>query len=140
MNFVDSIKSGITNIITWKGRASRSEFWYFYLFIVIAGIVLAFIGGLLALTPLGGVFALLVGLINLALTVAMISLAVRRVHDLGLSGWWLWISLAPFVVDKNQKASGGSTYLVLFGWMYSIKMYVTAGESTENQYGPNPLA
>ena len=140
MTFLKAVETCFFKYADFNGRASRSEFWYFYLFIVIASIVLGFIGGLLALTPVGGVFALLVGLINLALTVAMISLAVRRVHDLGLSGWWLWISLAPFVVDKNQKASGGSTYLVLFGWMYSIKMYVTAGENTENQYGPNPLA
>ena len=78
----------------------------------------------------------LFGLIQLALMVAFLSCAVRRLHDVGLSGWWYWVSFAPFVIDRNDSASGKSTYLVLFGFMYAIKIFITKGEEVENKYGP----
>tara|TARA_Y100000768_G_scaffold186663_1_gene139851 strand:+ start:4711 stop:5097 length:387 start_codon:yes stop_codon:yes gene_type:complete len=127
MNIIEATTSGFTNIITFKGRASRSEFWWFYLVVTILNIIVGFI-------PYVGV------ILSLALAIATLSMTVRRFHDLGLSGWWLFVSLAPFVIDRTDTASGKSNYLVLFGFMYALKMYITKGENVENQYGPDPLA
>ena len=84
-------------------------------------------------------FAFVYAVLMLALSIAFLACSVRRLHDTGLSGWWLWVSYAPFVIDRNDSASSKSTYLVLFGFMYSIKMLITKGEEVENQYGPDPL-
>ena len=85
-------------------------------------------------------FAFVYAVLMLALSIAFLSCSVRRLHDIGLSGWWLWVSYAPFVIDRNDSASSKSTYLVLFGFMYSIKMLITKGEEVENKYGPDPYS
>ena len=134
MNIIESTTSAMTNIISWKGRASRSEFWWFYLVYMLVYII----GVSLSVSTGSDFVAGLVGLIQLALAVAFLSCAVRRLHDVGLSGWWYWVSFAPFVIDRNDSASGKSTYLVLFGFMYAIKIFITKGEEVENKYGPIP--
>ena len=134
MNIIESTTSAMTNIISWKGRASRSEFWWFYLVYMLV----YFIGVTLSFSIGGDFIPGLFGLIQLALAVAFLSCAVRRLHDVGLSGWWYWVSFAPFVIDRNDSASGKSTYLVLFGFMYAIKIFITKGEEVENKYGPIP--
>jgi uncharacterized membrane protein YhaH (DUF805 family) len=76
--FVESIKICLTKYVDGKGRASRSEYWYFALFSFIINIVTAGIGSLFLLLP--------------SLTVS-----VRRLHDIGKSAWaFLWI-FVPFV-------------------------------------------
>ena len=134
MNIIEATSSAMSNIVTWKGRASRSEFWWFYLVYLLVYTIGAYISFLT-----GAVFAFIYGVVMLALALAFLSCAVRRLHDIGLSGWWYWVALAPFVIDRNKSASDKSTYLVLFGFMYSFKMFVTKGEEVENQYGPTPL-
>lgn len=84
----------------FNGRASRSEFWWFQLFIVIVSIplyVLGFIAGytesqVLALASTG-----LSVVMWLALIVPLIALTVRRLHDTDRSGWWYLLMLVPFV-------------------------------------------
>ena len=141
MNIIQATSSAMSNIITWKGRASRSEFWWFYL----VYLLIYYVGVYLSVS-IGGTFgtfgtfvAFVYSVLMLALTLVLLSCFIRRLHDIGLSGWWYWVAFAPFVIDRNDSASGKSTYLVLFGFMYSIKMLITKGEEVENQYGPDPL-
>ena len=135
MNIIESTQSALSKIITWKGRASRSEFWWFYLVYLLVYMILAWV------VSFGvGFLTFLCGVAYLALVLAFLACTVRRLHDVGFSGWWYWIAFAPFVIDRNDKASGKSTYLVLFGFMYAIKIFITKGEEVENQYGPNPLS
>ena len=138
MNIIEATSSAMSNIITWKGRASRSEFWWFYLVYLLIYSVGAYLS-----VSIGGTFgtfvAFVYSVLMLALALALLSCFIRRLHDIGLSGWWYWVAFAPFVIDRNDSASGKSTYLVLFGFMYSIKMLITKGEEVENQYGPDPL-
>ena len=137
MNIIEATKSGFSNIITWKGRASRSEFWWFYLVFIIIQVVLTF----LTLNYfIYGIAAIIISyILNLVLSLSVLSLSVRRLHDVGLSGWWYWIFLAPLVIDKNVNTSGKSTYLVLFGFMYLYKILITKGEELTNPYGADPL-
>lgn len=84
----------------FSGRASRSEFWWFQLFIVIVSIplyVLGFIAGytesqVLALASTG-----LSVLVWLAIVVPTIAVTVRRLHDTDRSGWWYLLMLVPIV-------------------------------------------
>ena len=138
MNIIEATKSGFSNIITWKGRASRSEFWWFYLVFIIIQVVLSFLTANYFIYY--GISAIIISyILNLVLSLSVLSLSVRRLHDVGLSGWWYWVFLAPLVIDKNVNTSGKSTYLVLFGFMYLYKIFITKGEELTNPYGADPL-
>jgi len=84
----------------FSGRASRSEFWWFQLFIVIVSIplcVLSFYAGYTGSSGLAMVSTGLSVVMWLALIVPLISVTVRRLHDTDRSGWWYLLMLVPFV-------------------------------------------
>jgi uncharacterized membrane protein YhaH (DUF805 family) len=108
MNFVDAIASGFKNYFNFKGRASRSEFWYWVLFTILLSLVLGTIetviwpaapidsedleavlnATLSAPTPL-------TSLANLLLFIPGLSVTARRFHDAGFSAKWLLVLLVP---------------------------------------------
>jgi uncharacterized membrane protein YhaH (DUF805 family) len=106
----------------FSGRARRSEYWFFTLFNVLITIVLALLGlNLVRLFGLNqnGAF----GLAYLYLLVAFLptlAVSVRRLHDIGLSGWWYLIVFVPF---------GGLVLTVLA---------VIDSQGGTNRFGPNP--
>ena len=112
MGFMDAVMSCLKGSLTFSGRASRSEVWWFFLAFFIVEVVLMVVDSLLG-TPL--IMAVLL------LVPASISAVVRRLHDLGKSGWWYWIALIPLV---------GSILLLV--WT------VMDGEPQPNAYGDVP--
>ena len=115
VGFVDAIKLGLKNYANFYGRASRSEFWWFFLAEIIAsipfwigyGITIAgasdpYSGGV---SPIGVILMVLGGIILLGLLVPGIAIRVRRLHDTDKSGWFYFISAIPSV--------GGIILLVL---------------------------
>ena len=132
MTFVEAIKSGLSKFVTWKGRASRSEFWFFFLFVMLSLIVASIIDGILGTTiktvnPLTGLeqsagYGYVYMLVGLALLLPNISVMVRRLHDTGRSGWWYWIALIP-----------------LIGAIVLIVWFATKGTTGSNEYGEDPL-
>ena len=85
MNFQQSIMVCFSKYADFNGRATRSEYWWFSLFIALVYLVLAVVNEVLP-----GIFALATLLPTLAVT-------VRRLHDTERSGWWLLICLVPFI-------------------------------------------
>lgn len=80
--FISAIKCGFSKIIDFEGRASKSEFWYFWLFTFVVSMISSGIGALVLLLP-------------------MIAVGVRRLHDTGKSGlFWLFnlIPIAGFII------------------------------------------
>jgi len=75
----------------FRGRASRSEFWWFFLFNAIVGIVLN------VLEAVSNGFAILSALYGLAIIVPELALNARRLHDTNRSGWWQLLVLIPIV-------------------------------------------
>lgn len=75
----------------FRGRASRSEFWWFFLFNAIVGIVLN------VLEAVNRGFGLLSLIYGLAVIVPEIALNARRLHDTNRSGWWQLLVLIPIV-------------------------------------------
>jgi uncharacterized membrane protein YhaH (DUF805 family) len=108
----------------FDGRATRQEYWMFYLTSIIAGfvvgIVLGVLGAILRSPSLITVVTLLFVLYAAAIVIPSLALSVRRLHDTGRSGWWLLISFVPF----------GGLLLLLF--------YIIDSQPGDNQYGPNP--
>ncbi|MEW2381838.1 DUF805 domain-containing protein [Micromonospora sp. NPDC047707] len=120
---IDAIKSVLSQYAGFRGRARRSEYWWFFLFTLIVGLVAGILDGALG-TSIGsgagatGVIGLIVGL---ALLLPGLAVAVRRLHDTDRSGWWLLIGLVPLV--------GGIVLLVFF---------VMDGTRGSNRYGADP--
>lgn len=125
MGFGQAISSCLSKFFTFAGRSPRSEYWYFYLFFVLAIVGAVLIGGVVsaALSDESGEYGGLVAMAGVfILFFPQLSVTVRRLHDTDRSGWWWWISLIPLV--------GG---IILLVWM------CTKGTEGSNRYGPNPL-
>lgn len=107
----------------FSGRARRKEYWFFVLFNIIFSIAFTVIDGVTGtLDPTMGM-GLLSLLYSLAVLIPSISVTVRRLHDIGRSGWWLLIILIPLL---------GAIILLVFMFLDS--------KPEENQYGANPKA
>jgi len=92
VGFAEAIRGAITNVVTLRGRASRSAFWWFALLQVIAYLIVGLIYN--ASRAAGIVLYIVVGI---PLVIAGIALAVRRLHDSNRTGWWWWIGFVPVV-------------------------------------------
>ena len=117
----------------FSGRARRKEYWSWVLFVVVAFFVLGYLDSVLGLggkttgyaegasvgfNMQGGLLTLL---FLLATFIPGLAVSVRRLHDVGKSGWMILIGLIP-----------------LFGWIYLIYLYVQPGMTGPNEYGPDP--
>jgi len=119
MSFGEAIKSVFSQYVGFNGRARRSEYWYFVLLNVIVSAVvnvLTAVTGLAFLGILGGIYSFVVLLPGLAV-------CIRRLHDIGKSGWFLFLGLIPVA---------GAIILLVFCCQDS--------QPGDNQYGPNPKA
>ena len=118
LSYVDNFKHTVMgNFANFKGRASRSEYWRFYgITIVIAGIINV-LSALFMDTALSSIFGLISLAYNCAILLPSIGLGVRRLHDVGKSGWMLLLSLVPF------------------GIIYVIYLLAQKGDEGDNQYG-----
>jgi len=122
MTFVDAIKSAFQNYVTFSGRAQRSAYWWWALFIFLGNLAAGFIDATLfgggpdsTGGPLGLVFALATFLPSLAV-------AGRRLHDRDMSAWWLLLGLIP-----------------LIGFLVLLFFFVQKGTDGPNRFGPDPL-
>lgn len=102
MTFADSVKSGLKNYSNFKGTASRTEFWYFYLFTVLLNMVTSTFDSFITpgsavgnsmMTGAGPLYMIT----NIALILPNLSLTVRRFHDAGFSGKWLGLWALPVI-------------------------------------------
>ena len=100
----------------FSGRARRKEYWMFVLFNLIVAFAIGFVTGLIgALT--GSVISSVANLVySLAIAVPSVAVGVRRMHDIGRSGWWLLVPVVSLVFVCLDSQPG------------------------DNQYGPNPKA
>jgi uncharacterized membrane protein YhaH (DUF805 family) len=121
MTLTQSVSSCFKNYATLKGRASRSEFWFFYLFIIIVSPVLSIITSFAADSGSEIITTLWAGLyviFYLAVLLPSLAVTVRRLHDVNESGWWLLIYFLPVI----------GIFVLLYCWC-------KAGDSNENNYG-----
>lgn len=105
MNFITSIKTCFGKYATFTGRARRSEFWWLLLANFIASCipVVNFIWGIVVIVP-------------------TIAAGVRRLHDIGKSGWWYLLAIVPI-----------ANFFLLY-------LLAKDSQPGENEYGTNPKA
>jgi uncharacterized membrane protein YhaH (DUF805 family) len=105
------------------GRARRKEYWFFVLFNMIFAIVAMILDNVLGVAITGVGYGPIYIIYMLAVLVPGLAVAIRRLHDVSKSGWYLFIGFIPII--------GGIWLLILL-----CKDSVPG----ENQYGPNPKA
>jgi uncharacterized membrane protein YhaH (DUF805 family) len=89
----------------FKGRARRSEYWYFALFLFLGLLACILIGSLL-----GSVGFILYGILIIASIIPSLSLGVRRMHDAGKSGWFLLIPIYSFILTFTDSEPGSNKW------------------------------
>ena len=120
MNFPTAVSTCLTKYAVFRGRARRSEYWWFMLATYIVSACLGILDGLFwgwdffDPTPFSGLFNLIVLLPSLAV-------GARRLHDIGRSAWWLLLILTVI----------GVILLIIWACQKS--------EDEENRFGPNPM-
>lgn len=143
MSFVEAIKTVFSKYFTFSGRALRSEFWWWVLFLTVVNLLITaiFIGSMdmsalmedpdnfgpeqmAASSPLLIMFALF----SLATIIPTLAVGSRRLHDTGKTGWLqlvFLLSIIPFL--------GLVVYIVM------IVLFAQKGDEGENKYGPAPV-
>ena len=108
VSFIEAIKLFFTRYADFKGRSRRSEYWW------------ASLATFIVTSVLTAIIPNLVGVWNLVILVPSIAICIRRLHDIGKSGWWYLINFIPLV---------GQILMLIWA----------CKDSTEdNQWGPNP--
>ncbi len=97
MSFSQAISSGFKNYAVFSGRATRSAFWWFYLFTIIVGIAISLIENAMGSSGLAGGLGIISIIWTLAVILPIVGLVIRRLHDTDQSGWW-WLSMLGFGV------------------------------------------
>ena len=122
--FINTVKHRYSD---FKGRATRSEYWYFILFYVIIAIILLIID-IALINPMIGLTgdaasqgSVLTFIFTFGMLPAQIGLVVRRLHDIGKTGWWYFLIFIPII---------GALVLLYF--------FVQDSQPGTNMYGPNP--
>ena len=119
MDFQTSIKTCFKKYADFSGRASRSEFWWFELFLWITMIVAAIIDTMMlgySFEDYGPIY-----IIYCVVTfLPAIAVGARRLHDINRSGWWQLL------------------YITLIGIILLIIWWATVGENKKNNHG-NPI-
>ena len=113
MNFTESLNTCLKKYFVFQGRASRSEYWWFQLIVSPSYLISTILENEIGYFFLG---------ITLFTLIPAISAGVRRLHDTNRSGFFLLISLIPFI---------GGLVLLFF--------LIPEGTKGKNKFGPDPL-
>ncbi len=122
MTFSQSVGSVFVKFLDFNGRASRSEFWYFALFILIVYIFIYLLGDIFG--DGNGrqmLVSILSWLIGVVLVLPTISVGVRRMHDIGKGGGWIFIWLVPVI-----------------GEIWFLILAANVGQPGPNRFGQEP--
>lgn len=98
MGLLDATKVCLSKYFTFSGRASRPEYWWFLLFVVVVSIILEVVDAMLfgEDAEAGGGQTVLSGLFQLAMFIPLLSAGWRRLHDSGKPGWYI---ILPTIVS-----------------------------------------
>ena len=127
MGFVEAIRAGFNNYANFSGRATRPEYWWWFVFTWIVSVVSnaldrwARVGAIESPSYAGYAVGLISGIVALALFIPSWSVLVRRLHDTNRSGWWWLLVFIPII-----------------GWIILIVFLASEGTPGPNRFGPSP--
>jgi uncharacterized membrane protein YhaH (DUF805 family) len=110
----------LKNTFNFSGRSTRTQYWLFELWmngIIIAAVVIDILIGTDQIFDGAGLLTMIVSLGSI---IPNLSITIRRIHDVGKSGWWIFVNAIPFI-----------------GGIFMLIMMCTDSEG-DNQYGISP--
>ena len=113
----------LKNYAGFSGRARRKEYWMFVLFNIIFLVIAGVLDNILGTAMANVGYGLFYMLYSLAVIIPAIAVGIRRLHDIGKSGWFLLIALIPII-----------------GAIWLLVLLATAGNAGSNKYGADPKA
>ena len=149
MTFIDSVKTCFKKILDIQGRASRSEYWWFMLFLAFVpaltmyGLILI-VSSLLALLgienfPIESLTIVIVVLVFAPVGIAVTTVSVRRLHDLNKSGWYIAIyyalDLIAIIPGISSTLSNALLWISTGFFFYLIVIFMFKGSNKKNKYG-----
>jgi len=156
MSIVRQMLRPFARFADFSGRATRAEYWGFTLLVLLMGLAAVAIELRLALPRVGLVFGPLTLLLALATVVPGLAVQTRRLHDVGVSGWWALAIWAPYLASLLYfSGHSGLNMTVMFdpGWMSTfllfnmlqaiggfalVSLLVQRGKRGRNAYGDDP--
>ena len=138
MNFKNAIKTCLKDkYANFKGRASRSEFWFFYLFLVI-GYAISISTIFISIKLFIGTMSIFV----LEMIIPSLAVTVRRLHDINKSGWFILLPLPFDIMGRVLEESSAGLSLVFLVislglYIYLLVLYCTDGDKKNNRFGKN---
>ena len=138
MNFKNAIKTCLKDkYFNFKGRASRSEFWFFYLFLLI-GYATTISTIFISIKLFIGTMSIFV----LAMIIPSLAVTVRRLHDINKSGWFILLPLPFDIMGRVLEESSAGLSLVFLVislglYIYLLVLYCTDGDKKNNRFGKN---
>jgi uncharacterized membrane protein YhaH (DUF805 family) len=115
--FTGALKDGFARYVDFKTRSTRPQYWWWTVWLLVLGIVSAVLDLMLGMGEIGPINSLL----SLATLLPSIAVGIRRLHDIGRSGWWTLLWFVPIV-----------------GWIVLIVFYCTKTQDEANKWGPVP--
>ena len=153
----------LKRLYCFSGRATRKEFWLTALGLLVAGVVAGAVGGVLEAIGLEFVAVPLIAVVVIAVMIASVANVFRRVHDLGLSGFWMFylsfFGLPCLSIAYVMHAAESAKQVVLrikgagtpwLGWILAVIFWpmgsffglliilLSQGQNSDNKYGVNP--
>jgi uncharacterized membrane protein YhaH (DUF805 family) len=162
VSLIGAIRLGFNNYSRFGGRATRAEYWWWALFIVVVFVALSVVAGFMGALGLylpDSLILLLNSLFVLAVIIPSLALSARRLHDINRSGWWtlLFIYIFPnayvvfalaLVVSIAAGISVGITgfivpylvgsLLIISVPAWWIRWMARQGGTGSNKYGSDP--
>jgi len=133
MDFIGAVKQAFRKYLDFSTRATRAEFWYFLIFLIIAGSILTVVEGQIfpqAAQPTAG-FSFSMGMdasngpisaiFSLLTVIPWFSATARRLHDVDKSGWWMLFGFIPII-----------------GWIAMLIWLTKRGGVGANRFGDDP--
>lgn len=119
VSFSQAVRMAFDSYCRFQGRSSRSEYWWWVLFVAILSFCIGIIEGILGFSMTA--VQTTSGILSLVLLLPGLGLSVRRLHDIGKSGWWVLLGFIPVV---------GAIILIIW--------FAQNSQMQDNQYGPVP--
>ncbi|MEP1768090.1 MAG: DUF805 domain-containing protein [Sulfitobacter sp.] len=116
-SFQGALKDGFARYVDFRTRSTRSQFWWWSLWSILFGIAASIVDAIIGFGDSGPVN----GLVSLAILLPSIAVAIRRLHDIGRSGWWYLFVFLPII-----------------GWILLIVFFCTKTDENTNQWGNPP--
>lgn len=114
--FVGALKDGFARYVDFRTRSTRSQFWWWMLWSLLIGFAAAILDAALGMGDSGPVNLLT----SLAMLLPSIAVSIRRLHDIGRTGWWYLMVIVP-----------------LIGWIVLLIFFCTKSQG-DNKWGPTP--